>query len=149
MLLMALGLVFGISSCRSDDNGTPNPGLPSGNKYKITFTLNGVDPNDNVSFSLAGTNTSADTNVWKINGQTQAGQMGIGLTDDNFTGSTKTYVIESNFPIVSIASGLNIVNYNPGTITGSIKIEKGGNEVVNQPINLTTDGATFSKQYNL
>ena len=147
MLLMASALVFGITSCRGEDK--PSPGNLSGNKYKITLTLNGVDANDHVLFSLAGTNASADTNVWKVNGQTQSGQIGMSLTEDNFFGSTKTYVIESNFPIISISSGFTVINYNPGTISGSLKIEKGGNEVVNQPVNLTTDGADLVKQYNL
>ena len=147
MLLMALGLVFGISSCSRDDD--PSPNNSSGNKYKITLTLNGVDADDHVVFSLAGTNTNADSNVWKINGQTQAGQIGIGLNEDNFSGSTKTYVIESNFPIVSIASGFTVINYNPGAITGNLKIEKNGSEVVNQAVNLSANGAELIKTYNL
>ena len=71
------------------------------------------------------------------------------MNKDQFTGSTKTYVIESNFPLVSIASGFSVANFGSGTITGILKIEKNGSEVVNQPVNLTTDGAEIIKQYNL
>lgn len=39
MLLLAVGLVFGISSCRDDDGGGS---AKDGDMYKITITLNGV-----------------------------------------------------------------------------------------------------------
>lgn len=148
MLLLAVGLMFGISSCRSGGDD-PGPNNPAGNKYKITLTLNGVDANDYVSFSLAGSNSTADTSVWKVNGQTQAGQIGIAMNSDFFTGSTKTYIIESNFPLISIASSISVSNFGSGSISGNLKIEKNGNVEVNQNINLTTDGANIIKQYNL
>lgn len=144
--LLAVGFLYLASSCRSDDKEDKQYDK---NTYKITLTLNGVDTDDYVSFSLAGTNTNADSNVWKLNGQTQAGQIGISLGKDNFTGSTKTYVIESNFKITGIAAGGQIINVAPGAITGTLKIEKNGTVQVNENINLATDMAQFSKQYNL
>lgn len=148
MLLMVVGLVFGISSCRGDDN-SPQPGVPSGKNYKVTLTLDGFDTNDYVSFSLAGSNSKADTNLWKMKGVTQAGQLGIGLQNDNFTGSTKTYVLESNFNLISVAAGLSVTNFGTNTITGVLKIERDGSVVVNESINLMTDGANIIKHYNL
>lgn len=144
MMLLATAFIFTLSSCsdRDDDDA-------GGNTYKLTLTLNGVDNDDHVSFSLAGTNTNADSNVWKVNGETQAGQMGISMDEDSFTGSTKTYVIESNFKLVGIASGLTVSNFGTSTITGNFKIEKNGSEVVNQPVNLTSSGANLTKHYNL
>ncbi len=147
LLLMAVTVVFSLNSCKNGDDRDDNNG--KGNNYKITLTLNGIDADDYVSFTLAGVNNTADTSVWKINGQTQTGQIGIGMNADQFTGSTKTYVIESNFPLVSVASGFSVSNLGAGTITGNLKIEKNGNEAVNQPVNLTTDGASIIKQYNL
>ena len=91
MLLMALGLVFGISSCSRDDDGGGS--AKDGDMYKITITLNGVDANDYVSLSCAASDAAATTSVWKINGVTQNGQIGVGLNETNFTGSTKTCLL--------------------------------------------------------
>lgn len=143
MLLMALGLVFGISSCSRDDDG----GGKDGNMYKITITLNGVDANDFVSLAAAASDAAASTSVWKINGVTQNGQVGVSLNETNFTGSTKTYVLETNFKVIALAAGGQLINYG-GAITGSYKIEKNGKEEVNETINLATDGANWSKQFN-
>ncbi len=146
LMVFAISLVFGFSSCSNNDD---DEAMDTAN-YKITLTLNGVNDNfDYVIFSLAGTNNTSETSVWKINGETQAGQIGIGFDRSAFTGSTKTYVIESNFPLVAISAGISLINYLPGTITGSLKIEKNGNEVVNQAINLTGNSESFVKNYNL
>ena len=145
MLLLAVGLVFGISSCSRDDDGGGS--TKDGNMYKITITLNGVDANDYVSLAAAASDAAATTSVWKINGVTQNGQVGVGLNNTNFTGSTKTYVLETNFKVIALAAGGQIINYG-GAITGSYKIEKNGKEEVNETINLSTDGASWSKQFN-
>ena len=145
MLLMTLSLIFGISSCSRDDDGDGSGN--DGNMYKITITLNGVDANDFVSLAAAASDAAASTSVWKINGVTQNGQVGVGLNETNFTGSTKTYVLETNFKVIALAAGGQLINYG-GAITGSYKIEKNGKEEVNETINLATDGANWSKQFN-
>lgn len=145
MLLMALGLVFGMSSCSRDNDGDGSG--KDGNMYKITITLNGVDANDFVSLAAAASDASASTSVWKINGVTQNGQVGVGLNETNFTGSTKTYVLETNFKVIALAAGGQLINYG-GAITGSYKIEKNGKVEVNETINLASDGANWSKQFN-
>ena len=145
MLLMTLSLIFGISSCSRDDDGDGSGN--DGNMYKITITLNGVDANDFVSLAAAASDAAASTSVWKINGVTQNGQVGVGLNETNFTGSTKTYVLETNFKVIALAAGGQLINYG-GAITGSYKIEKNGKEEVNETINLSTDGASWSKQFN-
>ena len=144
MLLMTLSLIFGISSCSRDDDGDGSGN--DGNMYKITITLNGVDANDFVSLAAAASDAAASTSVWKINGVTQNGQVGVGLNETNFTGSTKTYVLETNFKVIALAAGGQLINYG-GAITGSYKIEKNGKEEVNETINLSTDGASWSKQF--
>ncbi len=145
MLLMTLSLIFGISSCSRDDDGDGSGN--DGNMYKITITLNGVDANDFVSLAAAASDAAATTSVWKNNGVTQNGQVGVGLNNTNFTGSTKTYVLETNFKVIALAAGGQLINYG-GAITGSYKIEKNGKEEVNETINLATDGANWSKQFN-
>ena len=145
MLLMTLSLIFGISSCSRDDDGDGSGN--DGNMYKITITLNGVDAYDFVSLAAAASDAAASTSVWKINGVTQNGQIGVSLNETNFTGSTKTYVLETNFKVIALAAGGQLINYG-GAITGSYKIEKNGKEEVNETINLSTDGASWSKQFN-
>lgn len=146
-LLTALLLGF-VASCSKDDddgNGDGNGGTGGAN-YKITVTLNGVNAADDyVSVVASGSNYQNSSSIWKINGTTQTGQT-AGLDKSNFTGSTKTYIIETNSPIVALSASIQVVNYN-SAITGTYKIEKNNDTVVNETINLTTNGADFTKKY--
>lgn len=145
-------LFLGIaSSCSNDDddngNGEGNGGGTSGANYKITVTLNGVNSTDDyVSVVASGSNHQNSSSIWKINGTTQNGQTAVGLDKNNFSGSTKTYIIETNSPIAALSASIQVVNFN-STITGSYKIEKNNDTVVNETINLTTNGADFTKHY--
>ncbi|MGG5210165.1 hypothetical protein ACQWU4_14675 [Chryseobacterium sp. MIQD13] len=149
-LLTALLLGF-VSSCSKDDDepgGGDGPGNGGAN-YKITVTLNGVNATDDyVSVVASGSDYQNSTSIWKINGTVQNGQTAVGLNDSNFEGATKTYIIETNSPIVALAASIQVINFH-SAITGTYKVEKNGTAIVNETINLTTDGADFTKQYSL
>ena len=146
-LITALLLGF-VSSCSKDDDDDAGTVVGGGANYKITVTLNGVNSTDDyVSVVASGSDHQNSTSIWKINGTIQNGQTAVGLNDNSFTGSTKTYVIETNTPIAGLAASIQVINYN-SSITGTYKIEKNGTAVVDEAINLTTNGADFTKQYS-
>lgn len=147
MFLMALGLVFGISSCRDDDNNGNQPGLPEGNNFKITVTVPVIDGSDYVSFiSSGGTGNPQESDIWKLNGVVQNGQKVIGLERQNFEGTTKTYVMESTKPLLALSASFNVLNsLQPMTV--SYKIEKNGTTVVNENFTLAAGGSQM-KNYS-
>jgi hypothetical protein len=147
-LMTALLLGF-VSSCsKDDDDDAGGVVVGGGANYKITVTLNGVNSTDDyVSIVASGSDHQNSTSIWKINGTVQNGQTAVGLNDNSFTGSTKTYIIETNSPIAALAASIQVINYN-SSITGTYKIEKNGTAVVDENINLTTNGADFTKQYS-
>lgn len=142
MLLMAAGLTFSISSCRGDD---PSPNPLEGNNYKITVTIPNVEAANNNALddyvsiiASGGTANNTDSDIWKINGALQNGQKVVSLDEDDFEGSTKTYVIESTKPLPALAASYQIINNN-NPINVSYKIEKNGNVVVNENFTLADD----------
>lgn len=143
MLLMAVGLVFGISSCRGDDNVTPTP---TGNSYKMTVTIPLVDGSDYVNVvTSGGTANPQESDLWKLNGILQNGQKVVGVNDQDFAGATKTYILESNKPLVAVAAGFQIVN-SQQPMTVSYKLEKNGQTVVNENFTLAA-GESKNKDY--
>lgn len=145
-ILSLLTLVL-ITSCSKDDNG-PGGNPPNGSHYKITATLNNVNPQDDyVSIVVSGGNLAGKTDVWKINGVVKTGESAVGLNDGDFSGTTKTYVIETTVPIRAFAGGVQIINYGEN-LPLSFKIEKDNKTIVNENLTLTGDGDDFTKQYS-
>lgn len=146
MLLMALGLVFGISSCRDGDD---NPTVPvvNTNTYKITVTIPLVDGSDYVSINTSGSTANPqESDLWKLNGVLQNGQKVVGLNRQDFDGATKTYILESTKPLVTVAAGFSVIN-SQQPMSVSYKIEKNGTVVVNENFTLAA-GESKSKDYS-
>ena len=144
LFILLFTLVF--TSCSSDDDSSD--GAADGD-YKITITLNNVESeNDMVNIAFSGSNQNLDTSSWSLNGDVQEGQIAFALFADDFSGSTSTYVAESNFELIGISGGVSVLNLNGENITGSIMIEKGGEVVVNEEINLENE-ENYIEQYNL
>ena len=141
LMIIALIILF---SCSSDDNSS------SSSSYKITVTLNDVNTTDDfISIVVVGNNQSGVNNypMWKLNGVNQENVQTISLGKNDFTGTTKTYVMETVNPIEILTSGVQIINYgNP--LTGSFKIEKNGTILINQDINLVDDNSDFTQDYS-
>ena len=146
-LLLGTLMIFSLISafsCSSDDNSS------SGSSYKITITLNDVNATDDfISIVVVGSNQSGVNNypMWKINGVNQENVQTISLGKSDFTGITKTYVMETVNPIEILTSGVQIINYgNP--LIGNFKIEKNGTILINQDINLVGDNSDFTQDYS-
>ncbi|WP_437920038.1 hypothetical protein [Sphingobacterium sp. LRF_L2] len=142
-------LTFGtiLTSCSSSDDNTEEINQEL-NHYKITVTLNNVDPDrDFVSVTVVGGNINGKTDVWKLNGVAQTGESAVGLDKNDFAGTTKTYVIETTEPIRLFTGGVQIINYGD-PMPLSFKIEKGSETIINENLTLTGDGADFTKQYS-
>lgn len=144
---LSLALVFGFAAmtgCSSDDDDT-NP--TGGNTYKMTVTLNNVEPErDFISFVAVGGTHDQSNTFWKVNGKERNGEQGISLDDNDFAGSTKTYVIESTKPLVLTTVGIQFINYgNP--LSYSVKIEKNGKTEIDETNTLIGDNSDFTKNY--
>jgi len=143
MSLLALGTLA--TSCSDDDKVEDGD---NGSNYKITVTLNDVNPDEDfVSVAVSGGTLAGKTDVWKVNGVAKTGESAIGLDKNDFVGSTKTYVIETTQPIRAFAGGVQIINYG-ANMPLSFKIEKANEVVVNESLTLSGDGADFTKQYS-
>lgn len=144
--MMTVGTV--LTSCSKDDDDVAEEVLGQGSHYKITVTLDNVDPDrDYVSVVTVGGTGSGKNDVWKLNGVAQTGESAISLDKNDFAGSTKTYVIETTDPIRAFTNGVQIINYG-GPMAVKYKIEKAGKTEINENLTLTGDGADFTKQYS-
>jgi len=144
--VMTFGTV--LTSCSKDNDDIVDEVIGQGSHYKVTVTLENVNPDDDfVSVSLAGGTGGTKTDIWKVNGVVRTGESAIGLNDNDFAGATKTYVIETTEPIRAFANGVQIINYGAPMIV-KYKIEKGSKVEINENLTLTGDGADFTKQYS-
>lgn len=141
ILIFSLLILF---SCSESDNN-------SSSSFKITITLNDVNAtNDYVSVTVVGNNQSGNVvlPLWRINGSDQANSQTVSLDKNDFTGTTKTYVIESIKPIQIFTASVQIINYE-APLTGTLKIENNGNIIVNEAINLVGDNTDFTESYSI
>lgn len=124
-LALVLSLLF---SCKKDSETTP---AKSGKTAKFTITANGVNASDDyVSFVIVGGDTKGTKTIWKVNGVTRNNEAAISLGKDDFTGSTKTYVIETVLPVDIITASVQCINFN-ASYQISYKAEIDGKVVTN------------------
>lgn len=148
-ILSILTCTTALSSCSNDDNDSAiEQAIGQGSLYKITVTLDNVNPDqDFVSVVVAGGTGTGKSDVWKVNGVAKVGESAIGLNKNDFAGTTKTYVLETTEPIIAFSGGVQIIN-SGSPIPLKYKIEKGNETIVNENLTLTGDGADFTKQYS-
>ncbi|MEH3115085.1 hypothetical protein [Pedobacter terrae] len=127
--LLSLAIVFSLLfSCKKDSDATPSK---SGKTAKFTITANGVNATDDyVSFVIVGGDTKGTKTIWKVNGVTRNNEAAISLGKDDFTGSTKTYVIETVLPVDVISASAQCINFN-ASYQISYKAEIDGKVVTN------------------
>jgi|GEM_PF-292059 len=142
--------IFSTGCSKDDDDNSPDDGNgSSGKNIKITVTVSSaVDQADYISLvSSGGTLTSDDKTVWKTNGAIQNSQQAISLGRNDFTGSTKTYVIESIKQLDACSIGVQFINFDQD-LKFSLKIEVNGKVSVDESNKtLTGEGSDFTKQY--
>lgn len=134
--------VSGLTSCgkKDSDNTTPT----SGNRTaKFTVTVTGAPESAYVSFVMVGlTNNPSEATVWKVNGTVQNNQSTVSLGKNNFSGNTKTYVIESVKALSNISVGIQCLSPGNEPYKVSYKAEINGElkeDVKDFTVNKTAD----------
>lgn len=134
-------------NCSSSDDGA-NPVIPGieGKNMKFTITIDNVTMDDYISFVVASSSFNTNT-IWKVNGTERSNENAISLTDESFSGSTKTYVIESTVALPAASLGMHFIPFNNKSITYSYKAEING-KVVKDEQNITiTNPSSHSVDY--
>lgn len=145
LTIITVVLLFtSLSSCGKKDDDSA---MPKGKTAKFTITVNGVLEEDSFLFVVSGGVAGSTQNaIWKINSATQANETTVSLDKNDFTGTTKTYIIESTVPLDVIVAGIQSITYNH-TYTVSYKAEING-EVKNEVNNFTVSkNNDFTKDY--
>lgn len=144
--LLFLFLATGtLTSCGSDDTAPVIPGLED-KTMKFTITINGVIPEDYISFVVAGGAINTN-NIWKVNGTERPNENAISLNDENFSGSVKTYVIETTTPIPAASLSMQFIPFTNNAITYSYKAEVNGNVVKDEQNIPVSHPSSYSVQY--
>lgn len=149
-LLMAvtlIGFVSALTSCGKKDSDENNPST-GGRNAKFTITVTGAPESAYLSFVMVGlTNNSADATVWKVNGAVQNNQSSVSLGKNNFSGNTKTYVIESTKPLTNISAGIQCLS--PGNEAYKVSYKAEINGEVKEDIKdfTVTKTADLTKDY--
>lgn len=148
-MLFAVCFIGVFSSCSSDDGGSGDTNIPGYElkSYKYTITVNGaIDDLDYFSFTVAGgAGSVGDTSLWKVNGEVRTGENALGLTEDDFKGATKTYVVESTQPLLTAPCGVSVVNTEQ-PFSFSFKAEVDGETKLDE--SFTVEDESFLRDYN-
>ncbi|WP_158798233.1 hypothetical protein [Pedobacter sp. L105] len=141
--IICIALFTILSSCskKNDDGGTPQ--TTKGKNAKFTITVTGASQSSYVSFVMAGIGTDiSNSTVWKINNLTQSNEQAVTLGQNDFSGNTKTYVIESVIPLQTISVGVQCLSPGDAPYTISYKAEINGevkNNIENVQVTKTSD----------
>ena len=139
-------LLTAFSSCSKDDDNTPSPS--DGRNAKFTVTVTDAPASAYISFVIVGlTKNPNDATVWKVNGVVQNNQNAVSLGKNEFSGSTKTYVIESVKPLQAITVGAQCLNVENLPYKISYKAEINGEIKTDQKDFSVTKNADFTKDY--
>jgi len=140
--IVLFAMILGtITSCSSDDGGDSTIPGGEGKNVKFTITINGSTENDFISFVAVGSALSSPTEstIWKLNGTTRTNESAISLNKNDFTGATKTYVVESVTPLRLANVGMQFLAAGDNVYTISYKAEING-QVVKEENNVAVTG---------
>lgn len=144
-LAVATGALF--VNCSSDDANSPViPGIETKN-MKFTITINNVTMDDYISFIAVSSSFNTNT-IWKVNGTERSNETGISLNDESFSGSTKTYVIESIAPLPAASLSMQFIPFTDKSITYSYKAEINGTVVKDEQNITITNPSSHTAQYS-
>mgnify|MGYP003576871103 FL=1 len=134
-------------NCSSSDDGA-NPVIPGieGKNMKFTITIDNVTMDDYISFVAVSSSFNTNT-IWKVNGAERANETGISLDKQSFSGSTKTYVIESISPLPAASLSMQFIPFNNKSITYSYKAEINGTVVKDEQNITITNPSNHSVDY--
>lgn len=145
LAVVASALFVNCSS--SDDGATPIiPGIET-KTMKFTITIDNVTMNDYISFVVASSSFNTNT-IWKVNGTERSNENAISLNNESFSGSTKTYVIESTVALPAASLGMQFIPFNNKSITYSYKAEINGTVVKDEQNITITNPSSHTAQYS-
>lgn len=124
--LLVFTLLF---SCKKDSEDTSNA---TGKNVKFTITIKDLVVSNSevnyVSFVFGGSTADRSKSIWKVNGVVQNDTENVSLAKNDFAGTTKTYVVESNQPLkIALA---NMQCSSPGNYTFKVSFKAEVNGVV-------------------
>jgi len=139
-------LLTTFSSCSKDDDNIPSPS--DGRNAKFTVTVTDAPASAYISLVIVGlTKDPNEATVWKVNGVVQNNQNAVSLGKNEFSGTTKTYVIESVKPLQAITVGAQCINVEDLPYKISYKAEINGEVKTDQKDFTVAKNADFSKKY--
>jgi len=146
--IICIALLTSLSSCskKNDDPGSPE--TPKGKNAKFTISVTGAPESAYISFVIAGSGSDlSKTTIWKTNNVTQNNEQVVSLGRNDFTGSTKTYIIESVIPLQAISVGVQCLSPANVPYTISYKAEINGEvKADNQNVQVTNNN-DFTHDY--
>ncbi|WP_296150668.1 hypothetical protein [uncultured Flavobacterium sp.] len=142
-------LLGAFASCSSDDGGDAGNSGGEGKNVKLTITINGVVPDDYLSFVAVGSALSSpgESTIWKVNGTTHTNESAVSFGKNDFTGSTKTYVVESIAPLRLAQVGMQFLATGDRSYTFSYKAEINGQVVKEENNVVVTATADYTHDY--
>ena len=139
-------LFTGFSSCSKKSNDDLSPS--DGRTAKFTVTVTGAPASAYISFVMVGLTTDPkEATVWKVNGVVKNNESAVSLALNDFSGNTKTYVIESVKPLSTVSVGIQCLNVENSSYNVSYKAEING-DVKNDERDFTvTKNTDFTHNY--
>ncbi|MCX2584377.1 hypothetical protein [Pedobacter sp. MR22-3] len=140
-------LLTAFSSCSKNDGNDPSPS-DGGHNAKFTVTVTDAPASAYISFAIVGlTGDPKESTVWKVNGVVQNNQNAVSLGRNEFSGNTKTYVIESVKPLQTITAGSQCLNVEDVPYKVSFKAEVNGEVKTDVKDFVVTKTTDFTKNY--
>lgn len=149
-IILGLCLVTMISfiSTGCSDKDDPKPSKIS---MKFTLTVTGANLDDQIDFAVGGGNHNASqygSAIWKVNGESQGNETSIILDEQKFSGSTKTYIVETINPLDFGSLSVDYSNTEGGgPITISYKAEIDGKVETNVENLVVAVGQSQTKNF--
>lgn len=135
-----------ITGCKKDKD----PKADSKISMKVTMTVTGADAGDQTDFRVTAGNHDASqygAPVWKLNGTTQGNESVILMDVQRFTGSTKTYTLETVKPFDFGGFAIYISNSDGAALTVSYKAEINGKVETSAENLVISAGQSHSKNF--
>lgn len=117
---------------------------------KFTITATGVTDDDNITIhALAGNGDASQYGapVWKVNGVTQNNESSVFLKGNQFTGNTKTYVLETVKPFGITTISVECTNRGTAPITLNFNTQVDGKVQTNVENLKVVPGEGYDKQF--
>ncbi|MFC6102030.1 hypothetical protein [Olivibacter domesticus] len=135
--------ILALGACSDKDD--PEPGMET-KTAKFTITAEGVGENELADFTFVGSTGTQENSIWKVDGNVRTNEPLVDFDAASFP-TKKTYVIESNMPIVTCSASISCLNFDNIPIKISYKAEVNGKVVKEESQTISGEGGKYSIQY--